>query len=1420
MQSVKSSDIITAIPPLAENGSNWSIFKMRFRLALSSNGLYSHYVFDGKKSKPIDPTTHTPADPKGSITESETKLNEMYENEADQWDKDELVARYILSRVIPDSMLRKIYSETRSVKEMWEMLTKEFEQKTSLIQADLRAKFQNYRCPEKGDIRIHLNRLRQMHQDLENIGVTIEDGQYAAIIMQSLPSSYSDFMANIAAAAQLVNIKITADNIQHQLEQEFDRRKTHHSSSPAQPKDAAFAANSQQRNEIRCWNCDAVGHKKWKCPKPPKDKERGSSKESANVVEDEEVGSWMAIPHEISQDADDDWLTEIGEDDLDFLEEVGSFETEENMSMNATCKETGAMDSAPRTVELYDSGTTRHMSPERDRFLTYKEIEPKAISGANQEQFYAIGTGDMSISVPNKDGESKIRLTEVLHAPKLGVTLISIGRIDEAGYSCIFSGGELVINDTKGSTIGRIPRRKGLYAVERTPLESANLAVAKLSLEQLHRAMGHISYDTVKKLIKDELVTGVNVDIGTPTPFCETCLYANGKRKPVPKERQGEKSSNFGDQIHSDVWGPAPVATIGGNRYYVSFTDDATRETSLYLLKKKSDTFHAYETYHTRLRTEMNVPIKILHSDRGGEYLSDKFIEYLETSGTIHRLTVHDTSEQNGVAERLNGILMVKVRAMLHDSGLPKFLWGEAISHAVWLKNRTSTKALNGKTPFEAKTGQKPDLSKLKEFGCKAWVLQSKTKLDGRVVEARWVGFDQQTADGHRIYWPNRRSITVERNVTFDLSQPAHPPDVDIMLSSVEPGTAPRDEPVINEPHNTISTHEMQTDPTPSTDATDIIPPRIPRIRKPSRYVQQIAAGEGTTTGLPGNSSLPKGMQIASMVTESELADDEGEITETRGLTDEMAMAITTSEIEGIEPRDIREARKRPDWTKWEEAMIDEMTRLKANETWELVEKPRGANVIGSKWVYRIKKNAAGQVEKYRARLVAQGFSQIPGIDYFDTFAPVAKTTSTRVILTFAARYGWPAHQMDVKSAYLNGTLNDNEEIYLRQPPGFVVAGSEGSVLRLRKALYGLKQSGRRWYQTFSAILNSFGFTKCESDHAVFIRKVLKSMCIIIAHVDDLTITGSTLEVILQTKKDLGSKLEMSDLGELHWLLGIEVKRDYEAQTISLSQRSYIQSIVDRYGLSDAKPLSMPLDPHALLDKQQCPSTTEEFAATRDIPYREAVGSLMYAALGTRPDIAYAVHHLARFGDNPGKAHWEAVKRVIRYLKGTKDLFLVLGGKREDLVGYTDADGMSNEDRHAISGYVFQIDGSTVSWSAKRQDIIALSTTEAEYVATTHAAKEAIWLRSLLSELFGTIDKPTTLYSDNQSSIALTKDDQFHARTKHIDIRFHFIRWIVNDGKIALQYCPTEDMTADILTKALPSPKAKHFAAALGLRYL
>ena len=342
-------------------------------------------------------------------------------------------------------------------------------------------------------------------------------------------------------------------------------------------------------------------------------------------------------------------------------------------------------------------------------------------------------------------------------------------------------------------------------------------------------------------------------------------------------------------------------------------------------------------------------------------------------------------------------------------------------------------------------------------------------------------------------------------------------------------------------------------------------------------------------------------------------------------------------------------------------------------------------------------------------------------------------------------------------------------------------------------------------------------FERSEVDQAVFYRRVGSQSMIILVHVDDCTIIAPNLPLIQVFKAQIAKQVKITDLGELHWLLGIEIKRNRELRTIHLSQRAYIQSILQRYNLHELKPVSVPMDPSARFSTAQAPSTTQEFAAMRNVPYHEAVGSLMYAALGTRPDIAYAVQTVSRFSINPGQAHWEAVKRIFRYLKGTSELWLTFGGKEKELTGYADADGSMAEDRHAISGYAFILHGGAVSWSAKRQEIVSLSTTESEYVAATHAAKEALWLRSLLLQIFEIKLSPTTLFSDNQSAIALTKDHQYHARTKHIDVRFHFIRYVVENGQLHLIYCPTEDMVADSLTKALPSAKVKHFASELGL---
>jgi hypothetical protein len=568
------------------------------------------------------------------------------------------------------------------------------------------------------------------------------------------------------------------------------------------------------------------------------------------------------------------------------------------------------------------------------------------------------------------------------------------------------------------------------------------------------------------------------------------------------------------------------------------------------------------------------------------------------------------------------------------------------------------------------------------------------------------------------------------------------------------------------------------------------------------------------STNRPSDPKFGQGIQ------EGTAAPDLPVIPEASGV--EFAASAKVDE-ETIEPS-YEEAKKRSDWPEWLKAAQIEYETLLAAGTWyeKLVERPEDQNVVDCKWALRLKKKADGTVDKWKARLVAKGFTQVEGVDFFETYAPVAKLGSIRSILAIAARNDWEIDQFDFHGAFLNGVLDHDEVIYMEQPPDFEIADRTRYVLRLRKTIYGLRQSSRKWYEALATTLAQVGFFPLEKDHAVFVNRSHPHITILAIHVDDTTITGSSPRLVKYFQHEIGKQYKITLLGPIHWLLGIEIIRDRAKRTISLAQHSQVQSVLHRFKMDDCKPLSMPMDPHIQLSSAQSPADgSVEQQEMRQMPYREGVGSLMWLSIATRPDISFVVGILSRYLHNPGYAHWQAFKRCLRYLQGTKDYRLTFGENgRQGLEGFSDADGMSLEDRRAISGYVFLIDGGAVSWSSRKQEIVSLSTTEAEYIALTYAAKEALWLRQFLSELFPSSPlQPLTLHDDNQGAVALAHAHigQFHARTKHIDIRYHFIRYAIEDNLIRVVYCPTENMVADMFTKPLPAAKLTAFNSNVGL---
>ena len=507
------------------------------------------------------------------------------------------------------------------------------------------------------------------------------------------------------------------------------------------------------------------------------------------------------------------------------------------------------------------------------------------------------------------------------------------------------------------------------------------------------------------------------------------------------------------------------------------------------------------------------------------------------------------------------------------------------------------------------------------------------------------------------------------------------------------------------------------------------------------------------------------------------------------------------------DPGKVHEALNGKHSDQWKEAMKSEYSSLITNDTWELVPPPEGKNIVGSRWVLKVKRNEDGSIDRFKARLVAQGYSQVRGVDYEEVFSPVARYTSVRSLLALANAQDLEIHQMDVKTAFLNGSLDC--EIYMSQPEGFVDPDRPNHVCKLKKSIYGLKQSARCWNTTLDEYLKSVGYCKSKADECIYVKSVKEasghiSFVILGVYVDDIIPVSNDPAMLKAEKAALCERFEMIDQGEIHYLLGLSIKRDRESRTLTISQPNYTEKVLRKFGMENCKPVSTPLEPGRKF--QQLSSSDEPF----DIQtYQQAIGCLTYMSTATRPDIAAAVGVLSQYMSKPSKDHWMGVKRVLRYLKGTLNYGLKFSvhGEQTELNGYSDADWAGDVDtRRSTTGYVFQFGNGTISWSSRKQPTVAKSSTEAEYVALSSATQEAIWLRRLMKDFGKQIDSPTTIYEDNQGAIELAKNAKYHSRTKHIDICHHFVRERVVSNEIRVIYCRTEDMVADIMTKGLPKP--------------
>jgi hypothetical protein len=851
--------------------------------------------------------------------------------------------------------------------------------------------------------------------------------------------------------------------------------------------------------------------------------------------------------------------------------------------------------------------------------------------------------------------------------------------------------------------------------------------------------------------------------------------------------------------VYVDVCGPHVVESASGNLYSLDILDDCTSFVWTYPIKKKSQAFDVLEEF--TLRMERKLPYKFgTYRIDNGELKSKKFEKFCAARGISVEHTAPYTSAHNGRVERLHLTLVNKYRAMRSWSDLPDNRWDELLATAAYLHVRT-VNSTSAKTPFELLYGRKPNLSHLREIGCRAFVLKqpqkANPKLYDRGYECVMIGYSP-SSKAYRLYHRPSHKVIESFHVDFIESRdnvdiPLKPGEI-IISTDTDSSFTPDDESPI----------PVESAPPTEPDPAPVVPDSRP---KRKRVLTERAKAMMDT--------LPEDELDDVLAHFCDLDDDDLEL--------ELAYILESPDHlpAPSDPRTVSEALHGPNASQWKASIEEELQGFKDLGVYRLIppsKLPPGRKLLKGKMVFRQKLDSEGRIARFKSRYVAMGNHQIPGKDYNRTTSPTARMESFRTLLDIAASNNWPAEQLDVKTAFLHGVLDEAEVQYMRQPKGFEEPGKEDWLWEVVKGIYGIKQAGRVWNKTLNEAMLSWGFTRLPCEWCVYFREDERGIVLVAIHVDDFLCVGSSTDAIRSFKEQIKTKFSISE-SDVDLCLGIKISRNFESRTIAISQPALIDHIISQFNQSDADSSPIPMSPDILpLLRRPNPSeklSTEDSIALAKLPYRSLIGSLMYLSIGSRPDIAFSVSKLSQFLDCYRKVHWDAAIRVVRYLKGTRGFQLHLGGG-SSLVGHSDSSWADDCDtRRSQMGYCFSLGAGVISWSSRRQPIVTQSSTEAEYIAASEASREAIWLRSLLAHLNRPISPvpingkcdfdadATSIYCDNNGAITLAFDQAFHSRAKHIDVRYHYVREQVEAESITLNRIPSQNNVADIFTKPL-----------------
>lgn len=887
-----------------------------------------------------------------------------------------------------------------------------------------------------------------------------------------------------------------------------------------------------------------------------------------------------------------------------------------------------------------------------------------------------------------------------------------------------------------------------------------------------HARLGHPSKDRQNYLTNIPKLTENN---------CDPCKIS--KMKSIPHKRSLNNNYTPGQLVVGDYKLLRKANLDGTDTGFFILMDVSTRYNALYQVQGKDQQQECFQQFQNYLKTQFNLEIKKFRHDQGKEYLNKEFQNYLTSNGIEDQTTSAYSPESNGIAESRFRVLTQMATSMLAHANLSENFMAAAFKTASYIFNRIPMS--DGKIPLESISGTKPRIDHLRVFGCKSFYLLPKAKrimsstlgrqFPGRV--ARFIGYAPNTAS--YLLWDKAlEKSVISRDVIFDEHEfsinyqdfISEPPPEHAWLPSPDS---------IEHPHSdhrqeVVSTEVVQ-EPTPETSQQDQLPvPRGLESNLGPAWELRRSSRRNVDAHTVENIENVESINLVSIV---------------ESIYSIYQVPSSFFKIKDLPPTEQK---------RWYNAVKEELNKLKQLETYEVIPKtdvPKDIQILDTVYVFTQK-----GVEP-KARLCVRGDLEEEFQPLKETFSTVARTENFRLLLTLIAFHSWSFYIVDVKSAFINASLSSPS--FIKIPLG-ATENRNSHVWKLKKALYGLRRSPAEWNRELSGTMLSLGFTKSKSDWNFFLRKTQGTTIFIAFHVDDGIITSNNQKTLDEVIQALAAKYDLKVNEKPDSFLGISLFRDKQSNLIYLNQKNYIDACVEKFHCPDRR-YTVPMDPGFE------PKVTEvDSPLENNTQYRSIVGALLHIARMTRPDILYAVSILTKFFNNPQQRHWSAAKRVLSYLRDTKEESLALGKLdptgQLTLSGYCDATwGDDQEYRRSRSGGVLFLCGSMISSWSKQQATVALSSAEAEYQSASLILQEILYFKQFMDELGIYSDGPIPIYCDNKGAIDLTISTKNHPRIKHIDIRFHFIREQVELKLIDFHYVHTSDQIADIFTKALPA---------------